>query len=611
MKITKDTKITLVRSREKQSTGYDKNDPEKYSWMEAEIWQMMRVFFPRIIEGIETEVVWPENLTGRETLRIWDVTHRETELALWRNGLHLDDFDNDEFVIIYEPKDIFIIGKTYKATMWGVYEFFYREVGAVWTGGMSNSFWLGDRDRKNDTWTYLPKKTSVVIPKRKIFRSGKPWFAMRDMIRFCPQAHRHDRSWVRAHNLWIYADPRKYGTGDWVNNEMHIEERPEYFPIINGEVHMPTRHYSSQARLAEPAFINHVVSEVIKHFERHPGSECVTVGQNDNHNWCEWSLDHCDMPPEITEKRHRITYTWIWFMNTIAQKLREAGWGHKKITSLGTYATGADAGLFVHPLTPDWDEMVITGDCMGDAAQLYDPGEVSERQGRIDYWKDHGNASGNKWASEYLYGSNFIVPRWYVGKMFELIDSRYEVGANGFYAETYPVYSIDGPKLYLIAKRLWEGPSGKTFNEELEAVCKKLYATAWKKMKAYWLHVENCWNTQPLCEPGETRRTNYRWHSNARQLDIFTTDSVAEAHKLLTDSVKRVNRLRNSDRKTQALERLNQHEKTFSLVHDLVNYRNGADIPEADIQAKHAEAFPYLEGISWSTIQNTYLKRKE
>ena len=193
MKITKNTKITLVRSREKQSTGYDQDNPDRAHWTEAGIWQMMNVFFPRIIDGIETEVVWPENLTGYETLRIWDATHSETELALWRNGLHLDDFDNDEFVIIYEPKDIFIIGKTFRATMWGVYEFFSREAGAVWTGGREASFWLGDRDHKNDTWTYLPKKTSIVIPKRKIFRSGKPWFVMRDMIRFCPQAHRHDR----------------------------------------------------------------------------------------------------------------------------------------------------------------------------------------------------------------------------------------------------------------------------------------------------------------------------------------------------------------------------------------------------------------------------------
>jgi hypothetical protein len=128
---------------------------------------------------------------------------------------------------------------------------------------------------------------------------------------------------------------------------------------------------------------------------------------------------------------------------------------------------------------------------------------------------------------EYMYGQGFYVPRLYTRYLLKNIKDRYGVECDGFYAEAYPQWALDGPKYWLVSKLLWN------VDYDVESLwrdyCTQMFGPAAQAMRAYFDYLEETWCTQTL----DSNRSNYRWMNDPRQLEIFPPDRCRQARQLL------------------------------------------------------------------------------
>ncbi|MHC4874042.1 MAG: DUF4838 domain-containing protein [Planctomycetota bacterium] len=164
-----------------------------------------------------------------------------------------------------------------------------------------------------------------------------------------------------------------------------------------------------------------------------------------------------------------------------------------------------------------------------DSAQLFDKHEIKEFREVIDKWSRIAHRMG---IYEYIYGQGYFIPRIFNRYILKNIKDQYGVGCDGFYAEAYPLWRLDAPKYYFIAKLLWnKNYSIKSLEKDYYITC---FGPAGRTMKNYFDFLEEVWCTQTL----ESGKSNYRWYQNNKQLEIFPPDKCDEAFAFLDKAEK-------------------------------------------------------------------------
>ena len=223
------------------------------------------------------------------------------------------------------------------------------------------------------------------------------------------------------HNLYRIVPVEKYG-----------QTHPEYFPMIDGERRIPTSPNSGwQPETTNPEVVQLAIDAADKWFTDNPEevsfSLGVTDGLGESYSPEAVALDEKLGPPTPTNRFYH-------FYNQVAEGL-ETKWPDKMLGVLNY------PPLHGVPTVPLHRNLLIY--CWRGSNGGVRPAEW--------YGKWHNLAF-----CDWLYGCFYCMPRHYPHSYSELIRSYVKGGFRGMYAEAYPNWPIDGPKLYALSRVMWD-----------------------------------------------------------------------------------------------------------------------------------------------------------
>ncbi|MBM4039390.1 MAG: DUF4838 domain-containing protein [Planctomycetes bacterium] len=424
-------------------------------------------------------------------------------------GKQLDALDDDGFIIRAAGKDVHVAGKHDWGTHFAAYDLLERFAGCRWYAP-GPRFWEPAKDGVVGLFHIVPRAATVRMPADTNIVE-EPSYKMRWM-RLVP---RHEfRMRLRdkfSHNLCVLIPPEPLG-----------KERPDFFPEVQGKRYVPPKgsEHDFQPCTTNPAVVEHMANAIIAHFDKNPQEGTYSVGMNDSGRYCECAKCQAVAPATLTDREHRIAYTFFAFYNQVAERVA-AKHPTKRLGCLA-YAVLSELPAGAIKLHP-----AIVPYLTRDSAQLFDQREVAEFREKVTRW--HGLAA-RMGIYEYVYGTGFVIPRIYNRYLLKNIAERYGVGVDGFYAEDYPNWGLDGPKYWLIARMLW---NCKLDPEELKRdYFGRLFGPLADAMRAYFELLEETWCTQTL----ESPRSNYRWMFDPKQLAIFPPGVCDKAWAMLDEA---------------------------------------------------------------------------
>ena len=491
--------------------------------------------FLQLATGRQVKVVNQPPGDDGKTVRIWTGRQPAVNRAI---GAELDKLDDDGFIIAVRGRDVYVAGKHWWGSNWAAHDFLERFAGCRWYGPEPD-FWRPKEAGMLGPLDIVPKQDHIRVPIQATIVE-QPVYKMR-WYRFMPLHSFRLRYRDKFHHaLSTIIPPDKYG-----------QSHPEFFPLIGGKRRIPPAGapHQFQPCVSNPQVLRLVVETARESFEKNPREGAFSIGMNDTDAFCE--CDNClaAAPANITDKRQRQAWAFFDFYNRIAAELEKTH-PDKRLGCL------AYAGLSVLPPGTIKLHPMIVPYLTRDSAQLFDPNEQAEFRQLVDRWKRLAVRMG---IYEYIYGRGFVVPRLYNRYLLANVRDRYGVGVDGFYAESYPNWGLDGPKYWLLSRMLWDNRQDR--DKLMDQYCRDLFGPAAGEMKAYFDFLEQTWCTQTLA----STRSNYRWFLDAKQLEIFPPSVCEKAWAMLESArakaggdamaVKRIDYFRDTFALTRALSR--------------------------------------------------------
>lgn len=427
-----------------------------------------------------------------------------------RRGLELNKLDADGFILdSTDSGKIVIAGPTSYGTEFGVYEFLERYVGVRWL--------MPGPDGED-----VPANTSLSIPSEHV--EQQPAYISRCLSGLFSEPEvawsRFNRMRWRLsfhHNLFNVVYPGTYA-----------KTHPEFFPVKNGKRFIPTEMGEWQPCFTADGLVEEAIKNICDYFEKHPNVPSYSLGVNDQSGYCE------------------------------CEKCRTRFPAHKNSLGLDDFSD----------LYYDWCNKVVDGvlkkypdkyfGCLAYSEVFDPPTHVKINERLLPFltydrmkWVDpeietKGHETTKEWAKvcptmgwyDYLYGLQYFVPRIYVHKMAEYYRYGYANGVRAIYAEAYPNWGGEGPKVYVALKILWDP------NQDVDVLLNDWYIRAVgpkasDDLAAYFSFWEDFWTK---------RIPNYkRWWSKGGQycnfdsltyLDDVTREELAHSRQLLESVVK-------------------------------------------------------------------------
>ena len=458
--------------------------------------------------------------------RIWLGDQPRVREAL---GKELEGIDEDGFVIRCTGRDLYVCGKGPWGTEYAVFDLMERWAGcriyatpAVETNG-----------RAGGLFHVIPRAPAVRVP-RDAHVVDNPSFRMRWMRHLPPAAFRMRLRDRYHHNLEVPFLPREEITverdGQRVVDANRLQAwcqaHSEWFPEIKGQRFFPPAHalFDFQPCIGNPEVLEVLLRHAAKHFADNPEEGCYSLGMNDSGNYCECARCQALVPPAVQArlagKGERTAYAFMDFYNRVATRF-EAAFPGKRLGCLA-YASLSSLPSGLLKLHPS-----IIPYLTRDSAQLFDANEVREFKEITERWASIASRVG---IYEYLLGDGFVIPRIYNRYLLKNLQTRYGVNADGFYAEDYPNFGLDGVKYWMAARMLWN--NGQDPAALMRQYCEDLFGPAAGSMEAYFAFLEEAWCTQESV--GVTSpRSNYRWLGDTRQMAIFPPAKGAAAWAIL------------------------------------------------------------------------------
>ena len=189
----------------------------------------------------------------------------------------------------------------------------------------------------------------------------------------------------------------------------------------------------------------------------------------------------------------------------------------------------------------------------------------------LDYVLRRCDSFGNH---DWYHGNGFLIPRIYSGYWSQFMRHLADrVSTSHMYAEAYPNWGLDGPKLYIMS-RLWWDPR-QDAGALLHQFCQDMFGPAAEPMEAYFTALERLWVTLDNVKGPE--RKLFQW---GRQ---FTADAEDLA------VVRRCRDLLQQAAGQAATEpqkqRIALFAKTFDVPATLYEFTAATRIPRADVTA--------------------------
>ena len=382
-----------------------------------------------------------------------------TELVK-KAGLPPADMDRDGFVVRRDGANLLLVGKDATSTEFAVIEFMERFLGY-------RHFFPGSLG------TCLDRMDTLAVPSIDLRR--EPHFKSRLMsglygassyLRF----NRFRSRYAFHHNLLRIVRPSKY-----------VKTNPEFFPILGGKRYLPEEDddNSWQPCLTEPGVIRVSIETARQAFDNNPNLMGFSVGINDSNMFCE--CDRCMAVRMKFDKEDssNIAGYFYTYMNKVAEEVARTHPG-KMIGCLAYFNC-----RFPPPFK--LNDNICVYQC-NDRSQYSSP---DFRHRDIEIMRDWGRVCKNPCIYEWLFGGYFVVPRIYTHRLHLALNAIHRNGGDGYYSEAYPNWGLDGPKLWIVSRLLWD------LDEDPEALrrefCQRLYGAAADTMDAYYTELERLW----------------------------------------------------------------------------------------------------------------------
>lgn len=459
----------------------------------------------QLITGQRLPVVKAKNFKrARFPNAIWIGRQPQVEKVI---GKQLNEIDDDGYIIHADKNNLYLAGKFWWGTNWAVHDVLERFAGCRWYL-MEPRFWEPTKDGMVGPGDIVPQAETIRIP---------------SPIRIVEEPDYKSR-WFRItpyHSFRLRSrDQFHHALGKIVPPKELYKTNPEWFPLIKGKRYEPKHDQDWQPCISNKALTQFVAQKAIATFDNDLSRGSFSIGMNDTRRFCQCEPCLAIAPASIEDERARTAYAFFDFYNRVAALVAEK-YPNKRLGCL------AYAGLRSLPANSIKLHPILVPYLTLDSAQLHDADQQIEFQQSIQKWDAITTRMG---IYEYMYGGGFVIPRIYNRYLFKNIKRQYNIGVDGFYAEAYPNWGLDGPKYWVATKLLWD--TSLDPDQLLEQFYSDMFGPVSDKMRAYFDHLEEVWCTQTL----KSDRSNYRWLRDSTQLQIFKPEDCHKAWRLINQA---------------------------------------------------------------------------
>ena len=412
----------------------------------------------------------------------------------------LATLDRDAYQVRVTDRAVHLVGPSRWSTYWAVLQFLEDHAGVRWLipGPLGEDVPQRDAIRVPlGTQTYTPAMLSRLWSGA---HHGGDW-SLRQRIHGRYRFH---------HNLLHVFDPELY------------DEHPEWFPLRRGERYQPgADDHSWQPCMASDSSVLHAANTARAAFDADPDLESFSFGCNDGQGWCEG---------DVCVAMDRAMESWGGFEGTYSY--RYYSWLNRVASELETTHPDKMLGCLAYStyILPPEDiglHRNIIPYLTSNRADYRDPLFREQDQDLLEWWGRVANQVG---IYDYAYGMGFAIPRIYNHLFQEAIQHAVATGVTGFYAEVYPNWGLDGHKLWVMSRVLWDP------QVDVDALAtewnERMFREAAAPMQAYFALCERAWREQ------DTGRGHwaYRLAADPKQFRIFPPEVLDEATGYLDEA---------------------------------------------------------------------------
>jgi len=461
---------------------------------------------------------------------------REVDRVL---GAKLRGMDRDAYIVRAKQDALMLAGPTPWSTYWAVCQFLEDAVGVRWLipGPLGED---------------VPQRESIVVP------VGEKTYSPLILSRLWSGAH-HAGVWnlrQRIHERYRF----HHNLINIFTVEKYWDTHPEYFPVHGTTRYKPggSADHSWQPCMGIEGTVQVAADAARGAFRADPALESFSYGMNDGGGWCE--CEHCkaiDKPmPEwngFSGDKSALFYTWL---NRIAENL-ETDYPDKKLGCLAySAAILPPKGMKLH--------RNIIPYFTSNRADYFDPKFRQQDKRMLAWWSQHTDQMG---IYDYAYGVGFGIPRIYNHLFQDAVKFAVAHKVKGFYAEVYPNWGLDGHKLYVMSRIVWNP------KVDVDAITRewneRMFREAAAPMPRYFKLAEDAWRNQK-----GRGAWAYRLAADPAQFAIFTPQIVEKMTGCLEESGK----LTQNDLVKQ---RIGFFRKTFEITRILgTNYWAGDEVQQ-------------------------------
>jgi|LSQX01.3.fsa_nt_gb hypothetical protein len=487
-------------------------------------------------------------------------------------GDEIAALDQDGFIIRGMNGDLVIAGPMTHATEFGVYAFLEDHCGARW---------------------YLPDEIGEVIPRREsltfeaIDDTQEPAFLMRKFSGIKMRGVRgvsglplstewEARNRLRAryafhHNLWRLLNPEVYG-----------EEHPDWFPMIDGARRPPKRNSSSgwQPCMTSEGGIAQIVANIRAEFNANPELNSVSIAPNDGGGYCNCP-DCLALSENVGEPTGENRSRLFWqFANRIASEVAKTHPDRIIGTLAYSYSKTPYEGM---QLEPNIMPFYVTYPSV-----FRDEEATAERLSNVETWGDITRQMG---VYEWYFGSGYSVPVPHGEFLARGLKHAYDNGARAIYSEVYPNWGLDGWKVWVFSKLLWD-PS-RDWQELNNDFVSGFFAEAAEPMGEYVALCEDLGRKRVASVDPETGVESFYFFRRPEQFLRWPQEELDRAQALLDAALA-------ACKSAETERRVRYFADSFGVTRILAGryFAATAALPHADSTATIGEALSELATIT-------------
>ena len=419
----------------------------------------------------------------------------------WTDAAELDGLSPDGFILRRQANVVSIAGSTSQGTYHGAMRFLDDICGV--------RFYL-----PTDLFTSSPRREPEVpaalnLRVEPFVRSGMisglvaipgdgDWSRRNAAVR--------RRGGTHQHNMFTMFEPARYAAA-----------HPEIYPILDGRRHIPADGLDQawQPCLSAASLVDVALDAAIRYFRRQPSAAYVACSVQDGHTVCQCEACRSvyakhqtgSTPPQEAETRG-FSELYYAFIRKLALRLQDKLPG-KQLVAL-VYGPARIPPAEKMPSNVVLFTNFHIAELAADRILAADPATglspLDDVLRRCDSFGNH----------DWYHGNGFLIPRIYSGYWSQFLRHLADrVETTHMYAEAYPNWGLDGPKLYILT-RLWWDPR-QDVGGLLRQFCQDMFGPAAEPMTEYFTTLEQLWVTLDNVKGPE--RKLFQWN---RQ---FTADA--------------------------------------------------------------------------------------